>query len=104
MSWKRSTSPLLWAPRGMADDPGGLHRADQRDDPGGLHRADQLDGADAELVPDVAHYTILLGSGSGAGRAADRIVALVSVSRLWPRERLPSPAPAALARGQAVSG
>ncbi|GAA2851314.1 hypothetical protein Acy02nite_34780 [Actinoplanes cyaneus] len=55
--------PLLWAPRGMTDEPAGLYRADQ------------LDGVDAELVPDVNHYTILLGSG--AARVADRIVALV---------------------------
>ncbi len=55
--------PLLWAPRGMTDEPGGLYRADQ------------LTGVDAELIPDVNHYTILLGSG--AARVAERIVALV---------------------------
>ncbi|WP_436535255.1 alpha/beta fold hydrolase [Actinoplanes sp. HUAS TT8] len=55
--------PLLWAPRGLADEDGGLYRADR------------LDGVDAELVPDVNHYTILLGSG--ASRVADRIAALV---------------------------
>lgn len=55
--------PLLWAPRGMTDEPGGLYRAEQ------------LTDVDAELVPDVNHYTILLGSG--AERVAERIVALL---------------------------
>jgi pimeloyl-ACP methyl ester carboxylesterase len=51
--------PLLWAPRGLADEETGLYRADQ------------LTAVDAELVPDVNHYTILLGAG--ATRVAERI-------------------------------
>lgn len=45
------------------------------DEDQGLYRADQLTDVDAELVPDVNHYTILLGAG--ASRVADRIAALV---------------------------
>ncbi|GIF03909.1 alpha/beta fold hydrolase [Actinoplanes siamensis] len=55
--------PLLWAPRGLMDQ-----------EPG-LYRADQLTGVDAERVPDVNHYTIVLGAG--AGRVAERILALL---------------------------
>ncbi|GLW29171.1 alpha/beta hydrolase [Actinoplanes regularis] len=51
--------PLLWAPRGLMDEEGGLYRAEQ------------LAGLDAELVPDVNHYTIL--AGAGAARVAERI-------------------------------
>ncbi|MEV6302616.1 alpha/beta hydrolase [Actinoplanes sp. NPDC051861] len=50
--------PLLWAPRGLMDEEGGLYRAEQ------------LTGVDAELVPDVNHYTILT---AGAERVAERI-------------------------------
>ncbi|PRX19012.1 alpha/beta fold hydrolase [Actinoplanes italicus] len=56
--------PLLWAPRGLMDE-----------EPG-LYRAEQLTGVDAELVPDVNHYTIL--DGTGAARVAERIVSLAS--------------------------
>lgn len=55
--------PLLWAPRGLQDEDGGLY-----DDKA-------VAGMDAELVPDVNHYTILLGRG--AERVADRIVRTV---------------------------
>ena len=44
--------PLLWAPRGLQDE-----------DPG-LYTAGLLGGVDATLVPDVNHYTILLGPGA----------------------------------------
>jgi pimeloyl-ACP methyl ester carboxylesterase len=56
--------PLLWAPRGLMDE-----------EPG-LYRADRLVGVDAELVPDVNHYTIL--DGPGAQRVADRIASLAT--------------------------
>jgi prepilin-type processing-associated H-X9-DG protein len=56
--------PLLWAPRGLMDE-----------EPG-LYRAEQLTGLDAELVPDVNHYTIL--DGPGAQRVADRIASLAT--------------------------
>jgi pimeloyl-ACP methyl ester carboxylesterase len=56
--------PLLWAPRGLQDE-----------DPG-MYAASDVAGRDAELVPDVNHYTLLLGAG--AGRVADRIVDLVT--------------------------
>ena len=51
---------LLWAPRGMLDDPGGLYD-EQR-----------LHGLDAEQVPDTNHYSILLGE-PGAKRVAAAI-------------------------------
>jgi pimeloyl-ACP methyl ester carboxylesterase len=54
--------PLLWAPRGLQDQDGGMYSA-----------AD-VAGLDAELVPDVNHYTLLLGAG--AARVAGRILAL----------------------------
>ncbi|MGX6603426.1 alpha/beta fold hydrolase [Micromonosporaceae bacterium Da 78-11] len=54
-----SDFPVLWAPRGLQDE-------DQ-----GLYRPTQLAGRDATLVPDVNHYTILLGAG--AGQVASRI-------------------------------
>lgn len=56
--------PLLWAPRGLMDEETGLYRAEQ------------LTGRDAELVPDVNHYTIL--TGAGARRVADRIHSMVA--------------------------
>jgi pimeloyl-ACP methyl ester carboxylesterase len=59
-----ATFPLLWAPRGLMDE-----------EPG-LYRPEQLAGVDAELVPDVNHYTIL--DGAGARRVAERIVSLAS--------------------------
>ena len=55
--------PLLWAPRGLQDEEGGLYEQGR------------LSGLDAELVPDVNHYTILLGGG--ASRVAGRILSLV---------------------------
>jgi pimeloyl-ACP methyl ester carboxylesterase len=55
--------PLLWAPRGLQDEDRGMYDKSQ------------LTEADAELVPDVNHYTILLGDG--AQRVADRIRAAV---------------------------
>ena len=51
---------LLWAPRGMVDDPGGLY-AEER-----------LAGLEHELVPDTNHYSILLGA-PGAKRVAAAI-------------------------------
>ncbi len=51
---------VLWAPRGMVDDPGGLY--DER----------RLDGLNAEKVPDTNHYSILLGA-AGAKRVAAAI-------------------------------
>ncbi|GAA0464264.1 hypothetical protein Aca07nite_25990 [Actinoplanes capillaceus] len=56
--------PLLWAPRGLMDEPRGLYQHDQ------------LTGVDAELIPDVNHYTIL--QGAGARRVADRIISLTA--------------------------
>ena len=53
--------PLLWAPRGMQDQDRGLYAAER------------LAAVDAELVPDVNHYTILLGAG--AARVAARLLA-----------------------------
>ena len=44
--------PLLGAPRGMQDEPTGMYSAAQ------------LTEAGAEMVPDVNHYTILLGKGA----------------------------------------
>jgi pimeloyl-ACP methyl ester carboxylesterase len=55
--------PMLWAPRGMQDEAAGFYGREQ------------LTGVDAEPVPDVNHYTILL-SDHGAARVADRIAAL----------------------------
>jgi hypothetical protein len=55
--------PLLWAPRGLQDQEHGMYAA-----------AD-VTGRDAELVPDVNHYTLLLGAG--ADRVADRLSDLV---------------------------
>jgi hypothetical protein len=51
---------LLWAPRGMVDDPGGLY-AEER-----------LGGLEHELVADTNHYSILLGA-PGAKRVAAAI-------------------------------
>lgn len=51
---------LLWAPRGMVDDPGGLY-AEER-----------LGDLEHELVPDTNHYSILLGA-PGAKRVAAAI-------------------------------
>ena len=51
---------MLWAPRGMVDDPGGLY-AEER-----------IGGIDNELVPDTNHYSILLGA-PGAKRIAAAI-------------------------------
>ena len=54
--------PLLWAPRGLQDEDHGMYSA-----------AD-VAGMDASLVPDVNHYTVLLGAG--AARVAEGILAL----------------------------
>ena len=51
---------MLWAPRGMVDNPGGLYD-EQR-----------VQGLDAELVPDTNHFSILLGE-PGAKRVAAAI-------------------------------
>ena len=51
---------MLWAPRGMVDDPGGLY-AEER-----------LGGLEHEQVPDTNHYSILLGA-PGAKRVAAAI-------------------------------
>ena len=51
---------MLWAPRGMVDDPGGLY-AEER-----------LGGLEHECVPDTNHYSILLGA-PGAKRVAAAI-------------------------------
>jgi hypothetical protein len=51
---------LLWAPRGMVDDPGGLYAEDR------------LGGIEHECVPDTNHYSILLGE-PGARRVAAAI-------------------------------
>jgi pimeloyl-ACP methyl ester carboxylesterase len=51
---------LLWAPRGMFDNPGGLYAEDR------------LNGIEHELVPDANHYSILLGA-PGAKRIAAAI-------------------------------
>jgi hypothetical protein len=51
---------LLWAPRGMLDEPGGLYAQDR------------LEGIQHELVPDTNHYSILLGA-HGAERVAAAI-------------------------------
>jgi pimeloyl-ACP methyl ester carboxylesterase len=51
---------LLWAPRGMVDEPGGLYAEDR------------LDGIAHELVPDTNHYSILLGA-----HGADRVAAAI---------------------------
>lgn len=58
--------PLLWAPRGLMDEPGGLYRADQLAGPDGEMVPD------AEMVPDVNHYTVR--TGAGAERVAQRII------------------------------
>ena len=52
--------PLLWAPRGLQDEAVGLYDETR------------VAGLDAEQVPDVNHYTILLGAG--AERIAERIL------------------------------
>jgi pimeloyl-ACP methyl ester carboxylesterase len=57
--------PLLGAPRGMQDQDTGMYP-----------RA-QLEAAGAELIPDVNHYTILLGKGAPV--IAGRIRALAGV-------------------------
>jgi len=51
---------MLWAPRGMVDDPPGLY-AEER-----------LNGLEHELVADTNHYSILLGA-PGAKRVAAAI-------------------------------
>ncbi|GIM94728.1 alpha/beta fold hydrolase [Paractinoplanes toevensis] len=51
--------PLLGAPRGLQDEEGGMY-------PSAV-----LEAAGAEIVPDVNHYTILLGKGAEV--VADRI-------------------------------
>ncbi|HET8953967.1 MAG TPA: alpha/beta hydrolase [Solirubrobacteraceae bacterium] len=51
---------LLWAPRGMVDNPGGLYDEER------------LGGIEHECVPDTNHYSILLGA-RGAGRVAAAI-------------------------------
>ena len=51
---------LLWAPRGMMDDPGGFYD-EQR-----------IAGVPNELVPDTNHYSIVLGE-AGARRVASAI-------------------------------
>jgi pimeloyl-ACP methyl ester carboxylesterase len=59
---ERVDSPveMLWAPRGMVDDPVGLY--DER----------RVAGVRAELVPDTNHYSIVLGA-QGAKRVAAAI-------------------------------
>jgi pimeloyl-ACP methyl ester carboxylesterase len=52
--------PLLWAPRGLQDQEGGMYSASD------------VEGFDAELVPDVNHYTLLLGAG------AERVAQVIS--------------------------
>ena len=56
--------PLLWAPRGLQDEAVGLY--DEA----------RVAGLDAELVPDINHYTILLGAG--ADRIAERIIEMAT--------------------------
>lgn len=58
---------LLWAPRGLRDEPGGLYTAERL-------AAAGLDGSRVrtEIVADVNHYTILLGE-RGARIVADRL-------------------------------
>lgn len=58
----RVTQPvhMLWAPRGMVDDPTGLY--DER----------RVSGLENELVPDTNHFSILLGA-HGAKRVASAI-------------------------------
>jgi pimeloyl-ACP methyl ester carboxylesterase len=51
---------LLWAPRGMVDEPGGLY--DER----------RVATLDAELIPDTNHFSILLGA-YGAKRVASAL-------------------------------
>ena len=51
---------LLWAPRGMLDQDGGMY-----------DRA-RVEGLDAELVPDTNHFSIIFGD-AGAARVADAI-------------------------------
>ncbi len=51
---------LLWAPRGMMDEPGGLYSEER------------LNGIEHEMVPDTNHYSILLGA-HGAKRVAAAI-------------------------------
>jgi pimeloyl-ACP methyl ester carboxylesterase len=53
---------MLWAPRGMQDEDHGLYDKAQ------------LTDVDAELVPDVNHYTIVLGPG--ATQVATRVAAM----------------------------
>jgi pimeloyl-ACP methyl ester carboxylesterase len=59
-----SEFPILWAPRGMQDE--------ER----GLYSAAQLTGRDATQIPDVNHYTILLGAGAAV--VAETIARYVS--------------------------
>jgi pimeloyl-ACP methyl ester carboxylesterase len=56
--------PMLWAPRGVQDEETGMYQKPPLED--------------AELVPDVNHYTILLGAG--AERVAARIVETATAS------------------------
>jgi len=51
---------MLWAPRGMVDDPGGLYAEDR------------LNGLEHECVSGTNHYSILLGE-PGAKRVAAAI-------------------------------
>jgi pimeloyl-ACP methyl ester carboxylesterase len=51
---------ILWAPRGMLDEPGGFYTEDR------------LDGLEQECVTDTNHYSILLGE-PGASRVAAAI-------------------------------
>lgn len=55
---------LLWAPRGMFDQEGGLYPAELIERSAGHVRT--------TLVPDTNHYTILLGKGAGAVAGAIR--------------------------------
>jgi pimeloyl-ACP methyl ester carboxylesterase len=59
---------MLWAPRGMVDDPVGLY--DER----------RVAGLRAELVPDANHYSILLGA-PGAKRVAAALRRALSPGR-----------------------
>ncbi|WP_280517282.1 alpha/beta hydrolase [Catellatospora sp. TT07R-123] len=61
-AYRTVTCPIevLWAPRGLMDEPTGLYRAET------------LAGLANELVPDTNHYTILLGP-AGAAVVADHI-------------------------------
>jgi len=64
----RCPARLIWAERGLSDEPQGLYDED-RLALAGLDR----DRIAVERVPDVNHYTILLAP-AGARRVADRII------------------------------